>query len=301
MYSKRPCVAEPQDIAAGRTGLDERRPLVTFYLVTYNHERFVRQAVESALAQTYRPIQFIFSDDCSTDRSFEIMREMAEPYVGKEDILLNRNERNLGTVDHLNRIFFELARGKYFVPLAGDDVTSPDRTEKVVTLFESTGASAVSVNPVMIDENGQPTGSRFHNQFPHGVLHFREFIGSGSRFFGGGGYAGELFEIYGPMKNNVRNEDRILPLRASVMGGIAYLENPVYFYREHGNNMSFRVKSKLDPVNKAVYAAAANRNERQNIENFRQEIQAVYQGPDRERILAIIEAMLEFHRTRTNG
>ena len=266
------------------------RPLVTLYVVSYNHEKFIRQAIESALAQTYRPIQFIFSDDCSTDRGFEIMREMAGQHQGQEDILLNRNRSNMGTVDHLNRIFFEFARGKYLIPLAGDDVTSPDRTEKVVSLLQSTMASAVSVNPVLINENGYTDGRRLYKQYPAGLLHFESFFRNNLVFFGAGGYAREIFDIYGPMKNSARNEDTILALRASTLGGIAYMNEPVYLYRFHGNNMSYWSKISRDPGNRDQYVLAANRNELQNFRNFSQEVSASYRGPERDKLLALLNS-----------
>ena len=72
------------------------RPLVTFALFAYNQERFIREAVEGALSQDYSPLQIILSDDCSIDRTYEIMREMAAAYEGSHEIVLNRNEENLG-------------------------------------------------------------------------------------------------------------------------------------------------------------------------------------------------------------
>lgn len=266
------------------------KPLVTFVLVAYNQEKFIRQAIESALAQTYRPIQFIFSDDCSTDHTFEIMCESAAQYEGKENILLNHNEKNLGVVDHLNKIFIELAEGKYLVPLAGDDITSPDRTEKVVSILETTGASAVAINPVMIDENGQSEGKRFFAHFPSGVLHFQEYFVKEAPFFAGGGYTRDLFDVYGPMKNSARNEDRILPCRASTLGGIAYLNDLVYFYREHSKNMSFWIKMKRDPKNSRHYEELSRKNDLQNLENFFQEVSESYCGHDKQQLLEQIDA-----------
>lgn len=272
------------------------RPLVTFCLVAYNQEKFVRQAIESALAQTYRPIQFIFSDDCSTDRTFEIMREIAALHESKENILLTRNVRNLGVVEHLNKVFIGLAKGKYIVPLAGDDIAAPDRTEKVVACFEATGASAVAVNPIMIDEAGQSTNTRLYASFPSGILHFEEYFVQGAPFFGGGGYARDLFDVYGPMKNSARNEDRILPCRASTLGGIAYLDDPVHLYREHGKNMSFWVKMKRDPKNSLHYEKQYRKNALQNLENFLQEVRESYRGRDKSQMLVQVEARYKSDR-----
>ena len=52
------------------------RPLVTFALFAYNQENYIRAAVEGAFAQTYQPLEIILSDDCSKDRTFEIMQRL---------------------------------------------------------------------------------------------------------------------------------------------------------------------------------------------------------------------------------
>ncbi len=73
------------------------KPLVTFTLFAYNHEKYIREkAVEGALAQTYTPLEIILSDDCSTDRTFEIIQEIAKSYTGKHQLVINRNKKNLG-------------------------------------------------------------------------------------------------------------------------------------------------------------------------------------------------------------
>ena len=58
------------------------RPLVTFALLAYNQERFVREAVRAAFEQTYRPLEIILSDDCSQDGTFEVLMNMAQSYTG---------------------------------------------------------------------------------------------------------------------------------------------------------------------------------------------------------------------------
>ena len=67
------------------------RPLVTFALFAYNQEKYIREAIEGAFAQTYEPLEIILSDDCSVDRTFEIMTEMVVNYRGKHCIKLNKN------------------------------------------------------------------------------------------------------------------------------------------------------------------------------------------------------------------
>ena len=96
MPSRPTSPAEP-DAAASR-------PLVTLFVMAYRQERFVRAAVEGALAQTYSPLEIILSDDNSPDGAFAIMEEMAAAYDGPHRIRLNRNPANLGIVGHVNRL-----------------------------------------------------------------------------------------------------------------------------------------------------------------------------------------------------
>ena len=62
----------------------------TFVVIAYNQERYVADAVNSALAQTYSPLRIILTDDCSTDDTFRIMKDLAEKYDGPHEIILNR-------------------------------------------------------------------------------------------------------------------------------------------------------------------------------------------------------------------
>src|SRR5215470_18905066 len=100
------------------------KPLVTFYVMAYNQARFIREAVEGALAQTYSPLEIVLSDDCSWDGTFEVMRDAVKGYSGPHTVILNRNPRNLGLSEHVNRII-ELARGDLIIAADGDDVSSP--------------------------------------------------------------------------------------------------------------------------------------------------------------------------------
>ena len=110
------------------------RPLVTFALVAYNQERYIREAVEGALAQTYEPLEVILSDDCSTDRTFALMEQLAQDYVGPHRIVLNRNATNLGLCGHVNRVF-SLATADVVVLAAGDDVSLPNRVSDTADIL----------------------------------------------------------------------------------------------------------------------------------------------------------------------
>jgi hypothetical protein len=134
--------------------------LVTFIVFAYNQEELIREAVESAFAQTYEPLEIVLSDDCSTDRTFEIMCEMADVYKGPHTVRVVQNPRNLGVLGHA------IARGKdaageIVVGAAGDDVSEPERTAMTVDAFGAGGnVGAVFSWVSIIDESGEIIGSR---------------------------------------------------------------------------------------------------------------------------------------------
>src|SRR3954470_2116700 len=90
------------------------KPLVTFAVAAFNQERFIREAVEGAFGQTYSPLEIVLSDDCSRDRTFEIIREMAEGYRGPHKVILNRNPVQKSIGGHINRIM-EISQGEMIV------------------------------------------------------------------------------------------------------------------------------------------------------------------------------------------
>ena len=92
---------------------------VSFFLFAYNQELYIREACEAALAQDYADLEVVFSDDCSTDRTFEVMQEVARVYQGPHKIVLNRNRENQGLIGHVN-LSHQISSGDLIVVAAGD-------------------------------------------------------------------------------------------------------------------------------------------------------------------------------------
>lgn len=134
------------------------RPLVTLVIFAYNQEHLVRDAVQGAFSQTYSPLEIILSDDCSSDRTFTIMREMAESYQGPHTVRLNRNEVNLGLIGHANKAF-SVSSGEIIVAAAGDDTSLPQRVELIVKRWLEAGgcAYAIASGYVRVDSAGSET------------------------------------------------------------------------------------------------------------------------------------------------
>ncbi len=109
------------------------KPLVSVLLCVYNGEKYLREAMDSIIFQTYPNWECIVIDDCSVDGTNDILREYA-----KKDrrIRLYRNEKNSKLPQSLNRAL-ELASGRYVLRMDADDVCRKDRFEKQVEFMET--------------------------------------------------------------------------------------------------------------------------------------------------------------------
>ncbi len=220
---------------------DSERPLITFLLMSYNQEQFIREAVTGAFEQTYSPLEILLTDDCSTDRTFEIMNKMAATYQGPHKIVLNRNTANLGIGAHINRAM-KLVKGELIVAAAGDDVSLPERTTKLYEEWHGTGRSAYSLfsDARLVDEDGQHLKNLFAEKLPQQANSLEEAIKRG-----GIGVAGcthifsrKTFDVFGPMDDQVMAEDMVIPFRSLLLGNISFVAAPLVLYRVHGGNVS---------------------------------------------------------------
>ncbi len=106
-------------------------PKVTVLMPVYNGERYLREAMDSVLAQTFTDFEFLIINDGSTDCSVEIIRSYDDPRIR-----LVHNEKNLKLVATLNK-GFDLARGEYVARMDCDDISLPTRLARQVEFMEA--------------------------------------------------------------------------------------------------------------------------------------------------------------------
>lgn len=225
----------------------DSKPLMTLAVAAFNQERFIRGAVEGAFAQTYSPLQIILSDDCSKDRTFEIMREMAANYRGPHQVELNQNVTNAGLAVHTNRVF-ELTKGELLVLNAGDDVSLPHRVESIVAAWESSGRKSFGVHSQVVHmaqdgrvEGQKPPTKLRENCFKceNGPAEARRFMREEKPVILGctAAWAKALYDRFGPLPKDVVYEDMTLGFRARLLGGMAFVDDPLLLYRLHDANI----------------------------------------------------------------
>jgi glycosyltransferase involved in cell wall biosynthesis len=213
-------------------------PLVSIGLPVYNSEKYITEAINSLLAQTFSDFELIVSDNASNDRTEQICREFA-----KRDsrIRYYRNEQNIGLGRNHNRTF-ELAKGQYFKWMHGDDLIAPEYLEKCVEILQKFPSIILCYTKEReIDEEGNSIGSMsylvdFKCSQPH--QRFRYYID----LWRNNGY------IYGnPVLGLIRSDKlRMTPLmRTNLWSELAFVgellllgefyEVPeeLFFYRHH--------------------------------------------------------------------
>ena len=105
-------------------------PSVSVVMPVYNGERYLRDAIDSMLAQSFRDFEFLIIDDASRDASAEIVRSYPDPRIR-----LVHNARNSGVSASLNR-GLELARGAYIARMDADDMSRPERLARQLAFLD---------------------------------------------------------------------------------------------------------------------------------------------------------------------
>jgi glycosyltransferase involved in cell wall biosynthesis len=127
-------------------------PTVSVIMSVYNQETTIAAAIESVIAQTYTDWEFIIIDDCSADRSLEIVRRYARQH---DRIRVLKNEHNMGLAASLNK-GIKAAQGKYVARMDGDDFSYKERLEKQVAFMKDNPVvDVLGSGAELIAENGE--------------------------------------------------------------------------------------------------------------------------------------------------
>ncbi|WP_375510572.1 glycosyltransferase, partial [uncultured Nostoc sp.] len=124
-------------------------PRVTVIIPSYNHEKFVGEAIQSVLNQTYQDFELVITDDGSTDKTVEIIKSFTDTRIR-----LFCFERNQGACVAANKCISE-AKGEFIAMLSSDDIFAPEKLEKQVNFLDKNPEiGAVFGFAEIIDEYG---------------------------------------------------------------------------------------------------------------------------------------------------
>ena len=121
--------------------------LVSVLIPAYNHEKYIKKAIESVLNQTYKNIEVIVEDDCSTDNTVREIKKIKDKRL--KTIFSKKNKGPVKTMNHL----LSICKGDYIAILGSDDVWYPDKLEKQLPYFKNKKIGAVFSMMDVVDEN----------------------------------------------------------------------------------------------------------------------------------------------------
>lgn len=138
--------------------MNDSTPKVSVCIPVYNGAKYLAQAIDSTLNQTFADFELIVVDDCSTDGSDEIVRSLTD-----DRLRFEKNSQRLGLVQNWNKCI-ELSRGKYVYVFHQDDVMLPQNVqEKVRTLDANRSVGLVYSDIDQIDHKGDPIAGQSIN------------------------------------------------------------------------------------------------------------------------------------------
>lgn len=223
------------------------KPLVTFAIICYKQEQFIEEAVMSALSQTYSPLEIVISDDCSRDNTFQVIEKIISNYTGPHKVIINKNEKNLGLADNINRVW-DLSSGELLVIQAGDDVSVPHRTSTLVNAWLSTIPSPLLVysDQTIIDEESHKISSYknvrtvdYSSAIKHTLTGVKPFVIGGCT----AAYARSIHTTAGSLESDVIAEDFVYSFRALLAGCLVGVTEPLVMYRKNSASIIGRLKS----------------------------------------------------------
>jgi alpha-1,3-rhamnosyltransferase len=225
------------------------KPLVTICIPCYNHEKYLHSLFCSLLSQTYRNLEIIFADDCSTDNSWAVCEKFA-PHLRSAfpRVVMQRNEKNLGCLPNMSNLFKQ-ANGDFISYLEGDDYYRRTKVERNVDyLLENPDFGAVHSDYIRLREDltakeacwrqdyiasGRkvPEGQVFHE------LTLSNFVCSPTlmvrrEYF----YKAFDFDLFA--KRDYKMGDYPALLILSQMTKLGYIDEPLVVYRELEVSMS---------------------------------------------------------------
>ena len=215
------------------------RPLITILIPVYNGANYLREAIDSALGQTYENCEVIVVNDGSKDGGQT--RRIAQSYGTR----IRYFEKPNGGVAQALNFGVQQMRGEYFSWLSHDDVLCPAKIEQEWTALKETDASFVFCSYSIIQENGDRALVRLADHFSREYLERGIFPVLHSLIqFGGVLFHKSLLERYGGFREDLKTTQdfeflfRVLKQEKSV-----YLDEPLYAIRYHAQQGSHTIQS----------------------------------------------------------
>lgn len=212
---------------------NRKQPLVSIALCTFNGANYLAELLNSLLSQTYSPLEIIAVDDCSTDRTFNILKkyETEHPHLFK----LHQNSTNLGFTKNFEKAI-SLCTGEYIAPCDQDDIWVKDKVQLLVNNIDN--HDLIYHDSRFIDDHGHDMGEKLSD-----TINMHQ--GKSNYFFlTGNAVSGHAMLFKKKLKNYIFPFDERfyhdwwIAFVATSVGEIKYLDIPLVYHRRHNEGIT---------------------------------------------------------------
>lgn len=224
--------------------MENYRPRVSIGLAVFNGERYLAQAIDSILAQTFTDFELILSDNASTDRTQAICRKYA---AQDKRIRYYRNAENIGGANNENQTF-RLSKGEFFRWAADDDVCAPELIEQCVEVLDHNPAVVLCYTMLTeIDEQGKSikTLSQKKGMSPSPAERLRDLSAPDHNCEATYGVIRADILRKTRLEQNYTDSDRTLLCELALYGQFYEIPVPLFYKRYHARNMYLDMRARM--------------------------------------------------------
>lgn len=235
--------------------------LFSVVMLTYNHENFIKESIESILNQDYKDsFEFIVADDSSQDATQKIIEQIIQLGIPKHiDFKYIKNSDNIGSVANFN-LAVQNVSSEIIVIADGDDVSMPNRLSQLEQMHRQFNKSLYISNAWILRENSNYQflkESRFYTKFDLASINLNDIYTEKTPVFGASyAFHRSLLDIYGLIDSvwvTFNNIDQQLFWRAYLERGVYYSEEKLIFYKIHKGGMTLNKMNDFNQMKKVKY------------------------------------------------
>lgn len=219
---------------------------VSIVTTAYNIENYIEKCLNSLFSQTHKDIEVILVNDCSTDKTMEIVSKFTDPRL---KVIHHRENAGAGWA---RRTGISASTGDYVITVDGDDWLSEDFIEKLVKNAEETGADIVSGGITYIHDDNFEEIKRFLPRISEGMQKFLDYGNQKIIFLNNKIVRKSMYDIV-PYSTRRYCEDTpvILPL-LYYANKVSYVDTQGYYYLQHNQSLCHKVNMFEDAMFKAL-------------------------------------------------
>lgn len=209
--------------------------MISVCLASYNGEKYIKEQVDSILAQLCGDDELIVSDDGSNDQTLKILHDYHDNRIKIYHHSYTGNSNRVGDIVSSNfENALKHAIGDYIFLSDQDDIWMPNKVATMIDALEKVSVVCSNAWLMTTDNECECTELLYEGRNP-----LRNYLLRGGKYYGCCmAFRKECLAYLLPFPNPMPLHDTWIGLLPEIVGGARFLEEPLIYYRRHGNNVS---------------------------------------------------------------